>query len=270
MCLIAIALHCHPRYELVLIANRDEFFARPTAPAAFWSEAPEILAGRDLEKGGTWLGVTRTGRLAAITNFRGSSRGRPQAPSRGGVVARYLRESSRPREFLNALLPEAPAYNDFNLLVGEVTARGISLDYFSTVENSSRSVVPGIHGLSNHLLDTPWPKVERARAGLAELLARFPSTLPTRGLFELLREDAIAPDELLPVTGVGLEHERRLSPIFIQGGGYGTRSSTVVAFRIVPGHKTNCIFIERTFDGSRSPDSFQEVEFEFDLPETPG
>lgn len=265
MCLIALALRCHPRFDLVLIANRDEFFSRPAAKAAFWADAPDILAGRDLEKGGTWLGVTRGGKFAAITNFREPSRSRADARSRGEVVARYLCQPEGPRDFLKGLLSECGSFNDFNLLLGRVAPGGTELEYFSTVERSWRSLQPGIYGLSNHLLDTPWPKVDRAKARLAEILSRSPDQLPIPRLFELLREDAVAPDESLPATGIGLEHERRLSPIFIQGSHYGTRCSTVVAFQLTNNSLIHCVFIERTYDGTSGSDHFQEVSYRFDF-----
>lgn len=285
MCLIALALRQHPRYELILIANRDELLARPAAQAAFWTDAPEVLAGRDLEKGGTWLGVTRTGKFAAITNFRDPSRQRADARSRGEVVARFLREPWSPENFLRELQSGSAAYNDFSLLLGSITGAGAGLAYFSTVEKSWRTLGPGLYGLSNHLLDTPWPKVERAKARLAEILALPGEDPPITELFGLLREDAVAPDDRLPATGVGLEHERGLSPIFIRGERYGTRCSTVVALSQAAGGGGEGLFVERTFDrtfdrtferafkpapkptpeGIAGPDGFREVAYRFKL-----
>lgn len=223
MCLILFAYHTHPRYELVLAANRDEFYARPTLPMAFWEDAPDLLAGRDLEAGGTWLGVTRQGRFAAITNYRDPANMRPKAPSRGALVSDYLRGDAAAWDYLVCLAPHAADYNGFNLLLGD--AEG--LFYYSNQQGTPRALAPGLYGLSNHLLDTPWPKVERGRRGLAALLKADPEPSGD-ALLELLANRAWATDAELPNTGVSREWERALSPLFIETPGYGTRSSTVL------------------------------------------
>src|SRR5258706_6908216 len=156
MCLILFAWQAHPDYPLVVAANRDEWRDRPTAPAAWWDDAPDILAGRDLEAGGTWLGVTRAGRFAAITNFRDPSDRKSTAPSRGQLVADFLRGDDAPRDYLAALAAKAARYNGFNLLLADDK----SMCYFGSREGEIIDVAPGIHGLSNHLLDEPWPKVK--------------------------------------------------------------------------------------------------------------
>lgn len=221
MCLILVAWRAHPDYPLVVAANRDEYFARPAAPAAFWPEAPDLLAGRDLQAGGTWMGATRQGRFAALTNFRDPVAQRPEAVSRGRLVADFLQGRQSPADYLDAVVPQARAYNGFNLLVGDAGRLG----WFSNVGGQPLALEPGIYGICNHLLDTPWPKVQAAKSALSGALAALPDEAV---LFELLRNDAIHPDHALPRTGVSLEWERLLSAAFVKGPGYGTRSSTVL------------------------------------------
>jgi len=237
MCLILFAYRAHPAYRLVLAANRDEWFQRPTAPAAFWADAPDILAGRDLEQGGTWLGVTRHGRFAAITNFRDPGNHRADAPSRGGLVSAFLRAEIAPTAYLEQLRPDASAYNGFSLLVGDRT----SLGYFSNREGRIRDLEPGIYGLSNHLLDVEWPKVQLGKQRLA---AWLDDDRRPEALLALLDDTRTAPDAALPRTGVSLEWERRLSSLRIVGEGYGTRSSTA----LVIGSAGEIRFVERSFD----------------------
>jgi uncharacterized protein with NRDE domain len=167
MCLILFAYRVHPRYQLVMAGNRDEFYERPTAPMAFWNDAPEVLAGRDLQAGGAWLGVTRSGRFAAITNYRDPTHGRVDAPSRGDLVSNYLTSQAGPQEYLEQLAPYGNNYNGFNLLVGDSQ----NLFYYSNYHGAEpKQLQPGYYGLSNHLLNTPWPKVEKGQRRLQELL----------------------------------------------------------------------------------------------------
>jgi uncharacterized protein with NRDE domain len=221
VCLILFAHRAHPGYRLVVAANRDEWFARPTAPAGFWPEAPDVFAGRDLEANGTWLGITRTGRFAAVTNFRNAGSHRTDAPSRGALVSAFLTSSAAPAAYVESLRTDAARYNGFSLLVGDAT----SLLYFSNREGEARALPAGIYGLSNHLLDVPWPKV---RIGKSRLAANLNGNVSAETLLDLLDDTHAAPDEALPSTGVGLEWERQLSPLRIRAGAYGTRSSTVV------------------------------------------
>ncbi len=222
MCLIAIAWKAHPEFPLVVAANRDEWRDRPALPAHWWGDHPDLLAGRDLQAGGTWMGVTRRGRFAAVTNFRDPSERRTTALSRGTLVAEFLLGVGSPEDYLRDLAGRAPAYNGFNLLLSDRR----SLLYFGSREGEVRAVEPGVHALSNHLLDEPWPKVQRARAALAASLADGDEPL-----FAMLSDATPAPDEQLPDTGVGLERERWLSPILIAGPDYGTRASTVLRVR---------------------------------------
>jgi uncharacterized protein with NRDE domain len=221
MCLILVAWRVHPAYRLVVAANRDEFFARPTAAAAFWADHPDILAGRDLQDGGTWLGVSRRNRFAALTNYRDPGHHLAGRPSRGRLVADFLGSALSPDEWLDAATADAARYNGFNLLLGD----GRILHWFSNVTGERRELAPGIYGVSNHLLDTPWPKVQAAKSGLSAALAALPDEIQ---LLELLRDDRPHPEETLPRTGVSLEWERLLSSAFVRAPDYGTRSSTLV------------------------------------------
>jgi uncharacterized protein with NRDE domain len=222
MCLIFIAIDSHPKYRLIIAANRDEYYDRSTEQASFWHEAPELLAGRDLRAGGTWLGLTRTGRIAALTNFRDPKSINEDAPSRGKVVSDFLLNSDSPIHYLERLSRDAHLYNGFNLLVGWKE----EFFWYSNRGNGIQRLPPGIYGLSNHLLDTPWPKIERGKKAFGKVLAE--TDLSTEDLFQLLQDRTVAKDESLPDTGVGLEWERLLSPIFITSPHYGTRSSTII------------------------------------------
>ena len=224
MCLILLAWQAHPSYPLVIAANRDEFFARPTSSAAFWDGDANILAGRDLSAGGTWMGITRQGRFAALTNFREPGNNQPDAPSRGQLVSDFLAEAVPTADYLEELSQRSAAFNGFNLLCGDLTT---GLWHFSNRTEGSKPhrLAGGIYGLSNHLLDTPWPKVAQGKSNLAMALAALPQDTP---LFELLRDANIHGDDRLPRTGVSLEWERVLSAAFVRTPNYGTRSSTVV------------------------------------------
>lgn len=219
MCLILVAWRAHPDYPLVVAANRDEFFKRRSASAEFWADPPNILAGRDLEAGGTWLGITRTGRFAALTNYRDPASHKSTAPSRGRLVADFLAGDTSIDAYLDSLSPAD--YNGFNLLLGDRDR----LVAFSNITMERHELAPGIYGLSNALLDTPWPKVGAGKAALSAALAALPDEAR---LFQLLCNDSIHPDASLPATGVSLEWERLLSAAFIRGPAYGTRCSTVV------------------------------------------
>lgn len=228
MCLILLAWQAHPRYPLVVAANRDEFFARPTAGMAFWRESPRILAGRDLSGGGTWLGVTRDGRFAALTNYRDPAAVKAEAPSRGELVSRFLREDMAPADYGAELERIGEGYNGFNLLFGTLARPEPELRYYSNRSSRSGALSPGLYGLSNHLLDTPWPKVAQGKSALAQALAALPDEAP---LMALLRDEAIAADEDLPRTGVSLEWERLLSAAFVRSPDYGTRSANTLVLQ---------------------------------------
>jgi uncharacterized protein with NRDE domain len=232
MCLIVLGWQVHPDYPLIVAANRDEFHSRPAAAAAFWPQAPEILAGRDLEAGGSWLGITRQLRFAALTNYREGGQQQLTAPSRGQLVADFLAGHDDPQDYLAHLEAHGQDYNGFNLLFGDAERLG----YFSNrgragdnrSKNISRWLSPGIYGLSNHLLDTPWPKLAAAKGKFAQALSRLPAT---DDFFALLADPEIVADAHLPQTGVPLAWERVLSAIFVDSPahGYGTRASTVLS-----------------------------------------
>jgi uncharacterized protein with NRDE domain len=223
MCLIAFALDQHPRYQLVLVANRDEFRNRPASPAGFWPDAPHVLAGRDLQAGGTWLGVTTGGKVAAVTNYRDARQQVLDPPSRGGLVADYLRDDAMSAADLRGHLERHGSdYDGFNLLYGSWRA----LHYFTNRGGGSGPVAAGVHGLSNHLLDTHWPKVVVARDRITSLLQQ--AELDPGELARSLADPFPFADELLPDTGIGPERERFLSPLFITGELYATRSTTVL------------------------------------------
>lgn len=254
MCIILLAYQAHPEYPLILAANRDEFYERPTARAHFWTDAPETLAGRDLEGGGTWLGVNMRGRISAVTNYREPEMKMDEAPSRGLLVSDFLNADDGPQGYLSRLSSTASHYNGFNLIVGASE----SLYHFSNRGGAPLKIEAGVHGLSNHLLNTPWPKVMRGRKALAEVVARG-SELRVEDIFKVLADDARAVDEALPETGVGLELERVLSPVFIRSVAYGTRSSTV----LLVSRCGQVVFVERTFVPSTGV--HEDVRFNFKI-----
>jgi uncharacterized protein with NRDE domain len=221
MCLILVAWRVHPDYPLVVAANRDEFFARPTAPAAFWKDAPQLLAGRDLDAGGTWMGITRSGRFAALTNFRDPAQNRSGAPSRGALVAEFLTGSDAPQAYFDDIAARSRECNGYNLLASD----GEALWWSSNMGGTPRLLTPGVYGISNHLLDTPWPKVGAGKTALAQALDSLPDD---QALFDLLQDDGIHPDAHLPQTGIPLDWERLLSSAFVKSPDYGTRGSSVL------------------------------------------
>ncbi|MCS1351643.1 NRDE family protein [Mechercharimyces sp. CAU 1602] len=245
MCTILFAYQMHARFPLIVASNRDEFTERPTAKAAFWKDAPHVLAGRDLVKGGTWLGINREGQFAAVTNYRDPHQSRNGKASRGDLVANFLRGSLDAPSYLAQIQTVRDRYQGFNLLVGNQH----DLWYYSNRHNELLSVAPGIHGISNSFLNTPWPKVEKGRAKLEELMPSASADQPDcDALFQLLTSSEQAEDHELPHTGVGLEVERGLSPLFIRLPAYGTRSSTVLW---VDTKQHAIIFIERTYADER-------------------
>lgn len=221
MCLILLAWRSHPDFDLVVAANRDEFFVRPTAQASFWDDAPGILAGRDLEAGGTWMGVARNGRFAALTNFRAPEHHLAGRPSRGRLVADFLAGDDAPADYLGRSAAYGAGCNGYNLLVADRDR----LWWATNIGGERRELPPGVYGVSNHLLDTPWPKVGAGKTALAQAIHALPDDT---GLLALLRDDGIHPDASLPQTGVSLEWERLLSSAFVRSPAYGTRSSTIL------------------------------------------
>jgi len=258
MCLVVVALDAHPRYALVVAANRDEFHARAALPAHWGDSAPYagMLAGRDLLAGGAWMGVRRDGRWALVTNVRDGRRNDSNAPSRGELVPAVLNDDAAPATALAALLRKADPYNGFNLLVGDAD----SAAWGSNRASGVRPLASGVYGLSNALLDTPWPKLARTRDAIARWAARGDDDLSP--VFAALADRTRAQDEALPATGVSLDWERLLSAPFIVKEDYGTRCSTMLAIS----RSGAARFVERTFDAHGNASG--EVEFEFDLRRT--
>lgn len=223
MCLLIFGHQATQQHPLIIAANRDEFHARPTQPAGLWREHPHLLAGRDLEAGGTWMGITRTGRFAAITNYRDPNQTGPAPRSRGALPLNFLTGSDTPEQYLESLCASADQYAGFNLLVGDAQ----SLWYYANSDpDKPRSLAPGLYGLSNARLDTPWPKVERGKARLAALLAD--NQFEHDQLETLVSDTATAPAEALQALDMHTEMEQALSAQFIITPDYGTRSSTTL------------------------------------------
>jgi len=253
MCLIAFSYKQHPKYDLIFAANRDEFYERPTRPAHFWDEHPELLAGKDLKAGGTWLGINRRGEFAALTNYRDPQMRKEGSPSRGHLVLEFLVNTDTAEEYLEKVDRKAERYDGFNILTGSSER----LLYYSNKPNRIIPVEPGLYGLSNHLLDTPWPKVQRAKEEMKELLNNR-ERISEDQLFELLKIDIPAEDDQLPDTGIPKELERAVSPIFIKTNRYGTRSSTVLMI----GKDGRVTFEERRYKtGTTEVDNTSRYEF---------
>lgn len=239
MCLIALAYKTHPDHPLLWVANRDEFHARAAAPLAWWPDAPDILAGRDLQAGGTWLGVHRSGRIAAVTNVREADAALRRPRSRGHLITQFLTASIPADEFAQRLQPTATEYGGFNLLLFD----GQSLQYVANRPDFiSREVTRGVHALSNAQLDTPWPKTIAATQAMRAWMARGLEDEET--LLAAMADPSQAADADLPSTGVGIELERALSSAFIRRQGYGTRCTSLLRLS-----RTGEIrFRERRFD----------------------
>jgi uncharacterized protein with NRDE domain len=239
MCLLAFAWKVHPDHPLILAGNRDERHTRASAAAGFWPDAPEVLAGRDLEAGGTWLGVTSAGRCAVVTNYREGLNPPKARRSRGALTSEFLLGMMPAADYVQMAQRRADEYGAFSLVCGDRD----SLWYFSNRGGEPAALAPGIHALSNHLLDTPWPKVEMAKTRLKATLDS--GTLSDAALFRLLADRSPAQSGL-PDTGIGPELERRVSAAFVQDPVYGTRCSSIVML-----HKDGSLhFTERRFDAA--------------------
>ncbi|WP_269521269.1 NRDE family protein [Alteromonas sp. BMJM2] len=264
MCILFIARQQHPRYPLIIAANRDEFYARPTAPAAFWDDAPSILAGRDFEANGTWMGVTQSGKIAAITNVRAPSEVRTDAISRGELVTNWLKDDKAQftgqvteqltEQYLQTLSDTRHRYNGYNLVFGNASA----LHVYNNVNNSVHPIQQGVFGLSNADIITPWPKVTQGVTSLNKYVSQH-DTINTEDLFALLRNEDKADDQHLPSTGIGYEWEKALSSIFINIPSYGTRTSTI----LLVDSSGELSFKERTF--TEKGETTQTREFSFKI-----
>ena len=227
MCVIFFAYDQHPKHPLIVLANRDEFYNRPTAAAARWEDHPHVTAGRDLVAGGTWLGVTDGGRFAAVTNYR-DPYSLTGSLSRGRLVSDFLIGDETPENHIERVAQNAHRYAGFNLIAGEINGDRSDLFYFSNRGDGVKKLEPEIYGLSNHLLNTAWPKVSTGIRRFTNIVEQ--PEISKADCFALLADETIAEDAELPDTGIGLTHERVLSSIFIRTPGYGTRSSTTVIF----------------------------------------
>ena len=253
MCLIVFANNVHPKYNLIFAANRDEFYNRPSEQAEFWKEHPDLLAGKDLQAGGTWMGITKQGKFAAITNFRDLKNHTNDAPSRGNLTLDFLVNDITPEEYYNKLKSTLTNYNGFNLILGNVD----ELFYFSNKTEGLQKLERGIHGISNAILGTPWPKVEKSKRHLQSLIQQ--EDINPWEVIAILKDTSIAKDEELPDTGVGLDLERMLSPVFIKSEKYGTRCSSVV----LVDKENNVKFVEKFFfDGIGN---FSNKEYKFTI-----
>ena len=252
MCLVLFAYQKDPRYPLVLCANRDEFYDRPTADASFWSKYPEVLAGKDLMHEGTWLGITKTGRWSALSNYREPHNTQMKPISRGVLVRDFLIGTEPPEGYAKMVQRQAQKFNGFNLLIGDVN----QVVYISNRIENYRVLAPGLYGLSNHLLDTPWHKVARGKKALDCLLKA--NSVQTSDFLSIL-DDQTPADQDSFNTGLPPERERLLSPIFIQSDKYGTRSSTVIQIDV----NEQVTFVERVFN--RTSESYQDRQFQFGI-----
>ncbi len=257
MCIIFFGYRSHPQYKLILAANRDEFYERPTENARFWKDYPYVLGGRDLEKMGTWMGINRRGEFSAITNYRDFSLIINEPKSRGSLVKNFLTETQAPRAYMEGIQENKHEYNPFNLLVGNISC----LYYYSNVENIIKELTPGIYGLSNSFLDIPWPKVRRGKKKFTDIINSRKEINPD-ALYDILFDRWFPEDEELPSTGVGLELERTLSSIFIESPNYGTRSSTV----LLMDNNNHITFIEKSLKDNDTKE-WDEIKYEFNIVE---
>jgi uncharacterized protein with NRDE domain len=252
MCLLVLAWKSHPRYRLILAGNRDEFHDRAAAPLNWWQDDPRILGGRDLKASGTWLGVARSGRFGVVTNYRDLQAPVEGAPSRGNLIPRFLTGATSPKEFLDDLRGAALRYSGFNLLVGGTRA----LYYFSNRgAKAPTALAPGVYGLSNHLLDTPWPKLARTRERFGKLLAE--PELQADDVFAMLGDREQAPIDNLPSTGLPTDWERVVSAPFIVNERYGTRCSTLLLVE----RTGRTVLHERRFDAAGVQTGTTRFEF---------
>lgn len=263
MCLIIFAFQADSRYTMVMAANRDEFFGRASQDADFWTEngsTDQILAGKDLVAGGTWLGLTTSGRFAAVTNIRDPSQQEPKPKSRGELTLKFLAGNETPAAYCQSLGKQYGQYAGYNLLIGDCN----EMFYVNNLEPKVQPLEPGIYGLSNGLLNSPWPKVERGRQQLQQLL-NSGENLSTEQLISMMGDRTTAEDTDLPDTGIPMALERRLSSAFIQNPErqYGTRCSTAIILGSNNQGKTECRFTEQNYNGAGNRTSAHF--FQFDL-----
>ena len=253
MCLIFLSFNQHPDYPLIIAANRDEFYDRPASSIGLWPEYANILAGKDLTGGGTWLGVTKSGYFAMLTNFRDMVNIKANAPTRGKLVLDYLAGEFDASNYLQALDASASLYNGYNIILGTLNDPW----YYSNQNHEIFRIGTGLYGLSNALLDTKWPKVEMGKEKFKQIIEQ--ESLDFEAIFSFMYDKTLAPDEKLPDTGIGYEKEKLLSSMFIELPGYGTRNTTL----LIKDKDNNVQLIERTY--SQPDDSTSELKFEFSI-----
>lgn len=236
LCIIGFSYQTHPDYPLLVVANRDEFYRRAALPLHAWSDKP-IVAGRDEEGGGTWLGVSKNGRFVAITNYRDPALAMMGTYSRGQIATDFLESDLPSADFAKTLQQNRTLYGPFNVLLFD----GQTLVHYNNIYNAIAVVPPGVHCISNDTLNTPWPKVEQLTMDVKALTAT--KQIDDEALFQTLQNKEIAADEDLPSTGISRPMERHLSAIFIEMADYGTRCSTVMKF-----DGAHYFIQERTFD----------------------
>ncbi len=237
MCLILFSYQQHPKYPLIVVANRDEFFERPTEQAHWWKEFPNMLAGKDTIGNGSWFGMSRDGKFSGLTNYRDGFNIKKDAPTRGKLVTNFLTQAVEPKPYLESIAETGHLYNGYNLL----TFDGEEIWHYSNINNEITKIEPGTHGLSNALLNSDWPKINQGKARLAELVQA--EEFSVEAAFEMMLNENRPADEALPSTGVPIEWERKLSSMCIKTENYGTRCSTVMLWDT----EGNVYFEERSY-----------------------
>lgn len=258
MCLILFAYHCHPEFPLIVAANRDEFYSRPTRAPHFWEDCPDIFAGRDLQAGGTWMGVSRGGRFAAVTNYREGQATPTNKTSRGELCSRFLDADIDPQEYLAELAQRPDAYAGYNLLAGDFSdPQSPRLGYFSNRPHTPATRLPaGIYGLSNGVLDEPWPKVSSGKQQLQQRLQQDPEQIQ-----QILLDGTTADFSQLPDTGIEKSLEEKLSSRFIKMEDYGTRNSTVIRI-----HRSGEVqWLEQQFGPNGTPAEQRAYRFQLQI-----
>jgi len=240
MCFIVFSYKQHSRYKLIFCANRDEFYNRETVKMHFWPENNSVLAGKDIQGGGTWMGITKQGKLAALTNFREQISASPTKPSRGQIVKKFAEQENGVKKFTDYLKKTKNHYEGYNLIFGTID----KLYYFSNRSNGTLPISPGLYGLSNATLDTPWPKINRGKHLLKKVITN--PDFPVKDLFGILSDSQKVDYDMLPDTGISPAYEKELSPVFVNMAKYGTRSSTV----ILVDYENNAFVYEQRYDNN--------------------
>jgi uncharacterized protein with NRDE domain len=253
MCLVIVDTRWADSGAITILSNRDEFYARPTAPLQKWSDKTPWFGGKDEQDGGTWLAISENGAWGLLTNYRDPSKRVDGRPSRGLIITEFLNSKETPTEFLKSFRAKAAMFNPFNVILGRYN----EVVYFSSLEMDPRTLPHGLYGLSNSLLDTPWFKVQRAKE-LYHGLARLPAEVNSKGLFEVLKNQDRPADEALPQTGVSKEWEKILSPIFVSSTDYGTRSSSIAFLKPEGG-----TIFERSFDSNAKLLDSRDLKIDF-------